>query len=138
MTLDFPLASDHEIKSVEQMRSTLGRLLTASPISDFPEMVSDIYLLRLLRGRQNHVNEAIKLFHAHLAIREEFGMNEIRQTLKGRPAYYTQHDITHGVEVSQFYRIHVNAGCTPRWGHPVAFSVPAQHNTRALFQDVGI
>ena len=138
MTLDFPLASDDEIKSVEQMRSTLGRLLTASPISDFPEMVSDIYLLRLLRGRQNNVNEAIKLFHAHLAIREEFGMNEIRQTLKGRPAYYTQHDITHGVEVSQFYRIHVNAGSTPRWGHPVAFSVPAQHNTRALFQEVGI
>ena len=42
------------------------------------------------------------------------------------------------MEVSQFYRIHVNAGSTPRWGHPVAFSVPAQHNTRALFQEVGI
>merc|ERR1712195_379767 len=75
------LASIIETDLIVQLRKVMGPTLTSGPHSTYEEVVGDISLLRFLRTAQLDVVAASILVQEHLAMREEMGMDIVRERI---------------------------------------------------------
>ena len=77
-----PLALPEEQDVVDLFREDLGVLLTQGPHAAYPEVVGDISLLRLLRGREYDPVDCLRTFRSHLEKRRAMTAMRPRQLLE--------------------------------------------------------
>ena len=58
---DCSLASDAEAVQIDELKQSIGSALHAEPHVNYPEVVGDIYMLRLLRGNKYDVQAAAEV-----------------------------------------------------------------------------
>ena len=76
-----PLALPEEQEVIALFKEDLGELLTEGPHARFPEVVGDISLLRLLRGREYDPVDCLQTFRRHIEKRRIHRMDAIRERL---------------------------------------------------------
>ena len=104
--LESPLALPEEIIMVDHFRQLLGAAVTDAPQCNYPEITGEITLLRCLRGRVYDIPDCLLTFRAHIAKREELGLNAIRErivqemaatnTTTDQEHNYNMDDLVHG------------------------------------------
>tara|TARA_B100000795_G_scaffold224392_1_gene179823 strand:- start:112 stop:1005 length:894 start_codon:yes stop_codon:yes gene_type:complete len=90
------LASIIETDLIVQLRKVMGPTLTSGPHSTYEEVVGDISLLRFLRTAQLDVVAASILVQEHLAMREEMGMDIVRERITKEAEKHPTKTVTEG------------------------------------------
>mmetsp|Transcript_52088 Transcript_52088/g.124029 ORF Transcript_52088/g.124029 Transcript_52088/m.124029 type:complete len:464 (+) Transcript_52088:1-1392(+) len=78
-SLSDELSTSQEALLLAELRQELGAELQAT--RPFPEVVGDIRLLRTLRAFDHCIEDAALAFRQHLAVREAWGLDEIRENV---------------------------------------------------------
>ena len=135
--LDEEVATEVEKKCITIMRRELGEELDG--VQQWPEVSSDLRLLRCLRGFEQDTETAIEEFRRFLRAREEFGLNDVREELVGKDfageAGIRQEDIPHGDVFRRFGQHMATAGYA-RHGHPIVYSAWGDSDTHGLLENI--
>ena len=137
-----PLALPEEEAVIDLFKEDLGTLLTEGSHSRFPEVVGDISLLRLLRGREYDPEDCLRTFRSHIEKRRLHKMDAIRDRIsssedlpslatKEDPHAYHMTDIVHGDTAFKYTPCNPNAGYSPN-GHCIILTPLGCHNTRGM------
>jgi hypothetical protein len=140
LSLESPLATPREEAQIHELRGLIGDALLEPPHRDFPEVVGDIALLRYLRGRDHDVVDAARVFRAHLDLRKQHGLDEMRTRiakLGDRWDKYTAHDFTDGAAILKRMPWVYNAGLSPH-GHVITYIPVGVQDSRTLWSEVGL
>ena len=101
LSLDSPLATPAEAAQVKALRAAAdgdaGRL---DRWRGYDEVVGDTALLRYLRGNAHDVTAAAAVLEEHLRLREELGLDAVRDKVLGLRTMYDQMDFSHGAAVA--------------------------------------
>ncbi len=115
---------------LREMKQALAEELATEPWASFPELVGDIRLLRFLRGHGTAA-AATSAFKAHLAWRQEFGVDAIREAVVEKKMELNWDHYPRGSEVYRFFPMQINGGIS-RDGHIV------QMDNTGMIQPEGI
>ena len=113
------LANAHELELIRRLRKILGSLLTEGRHSQYPEVVGEISLLRYVRGTGHNLEKAATVFQRHIAIREFYNLNDVRDkyysTMLSRPNHsVSQEELSWGETVRAYLPMTLNAPLSER------------------------
>ena len=92
---------------LREMKAALAEELATEPWASFPELVGDIRLLRFLRGHGTAA-AATSAFKAHLAWRQEFGVDAIREAVVDKKMELDWAHYPRGLEIYRFFPMQIN------------------------------
>jgi hypothetical protein len=133
---DTGLATDEEKILIQALKVQLGTLLTTGAHANFPEVVGEYNLLRFLRGCERNIPETVKLFHRHIAMRQKYKLDSIRDgCMKILDEYpkFGQLQLPHGAVWAEHFPNQLSAGNTPT-GHVIIYFPEGDHDSRKLLE----
>ena len=114
--------------ALKQLRKVLAGDISEAACSEFPEVVGDLALLRILKNKKYDVGEACAEFRSQLAIRNEYNLDVVRHrimnvTPRKKLMNFVQDDVCHSNEIKKFLHVHYNLAWDPKGRIVVLFSV---------------
>mmetsp|Transcript_77930 Transcript_77930/g.167222 ORF Transcript_77930/g.167222 Transcript_77930/m.167222 type:complete len:414 (-) Transcript_77930:176-1417(-) len=102
---DETLATEEEAKLIEEVRKELAPELDALKAAgvDFPHIVGDIFMLRVLRGNDRDIKMACEWYKKLLECRKKHGMDEIHKKCMDEHIPWRPCAFLNGEEISKYY-----------------------------------
>jgi hypothetical protein len=139
LSLESPPPTVEEQEQILSMRKLLGG--DDGPLlkkyKNYDEIISVWAFLRYLRGRDHNVEDAVKVFKDHLAVREEYNLNEIREKVINTRFNYDASDFENGKECISSMPLTYNAGVDPTYGHVLCYIPIGAQDTYKLEKSPG-
>ena len=137
LSLDSPLATLSEQRQLQRLRELLGEA-TLAAYAEMPEVASDVALLRYLRGRDHDVDDAARVFRAHLALRKEHDLDAVRARVleASRNDSYSHADFDEGPFCYKHMPVVYNAGQS-REGHVYCYIPIGRQDSRPIWNAAG-